>query len=230
MDRKGIQRARMWRYFLNAAIEVIEDEGIKHVTIRKIAARAGYTSSTVYNYFKDLSHLKFFAAMRFTSEYLEQLPSYLEKGDNTVDKWLYSWQCFCEHSFAQPTIYSMIFMDNLGSIPEELLDHYYQIYEEDLIGLPEQIQSIITEHSFARRSALYIEQAVEEGFLRKEDVGLISDITLMIWKGMMNTFLNHRRSYTQEEAVAHTLHYVKESVMRFVIPEKRKDINFTLGV
>ena len=51
----------------------------------------------------------------------------------------------------------------LGSIPEELFEHYYQIYQNDLLGLPDEIKDIIMEHSFSKRSALYIQGAVDEG-------------------------------------------------------------------
>lgn len=224
--RKDIQRARMWRYFLDAATEVIEQEGIRNVTIRKIADRAGYTSSTAYNYFKDLSHLKFFAAMRFTAAYMDELPAYMEKGKNTVEKWLYSWECFCKHSFEQPEIYSVIFMDNLGTEPQRMLDDYYSIYEDELIGLPEEIQSIVMEHHFARRSALYIQSAVNEGFIDEKDVDMIADMTLMIWKGMMNTFMNGRRHYSKEEAARRTLQFVHECVMNVVQRDKRKEVTY----
>jgi AcrR family transcriptional regulator len=224
-SKKEIQRARMWRYFLDAATEVIVEDGIDHFTIRKIADKAGYTSSTAYNYFKDLTHLKFFAAMRFTKDYIEELPVYLNKGNNTIEKWLYSWECFCKYSFEQPKIYSVIFMDNLGSVPEELMEHYYQIYKEDLLGLPEQIKDIIMEGKFSKRSALYIQDAVDEGFIEQKNVDLIADLTLMIWKGMMNTIMNHRRNYSKEEAIEQTLYYVYETVMGVVIPEKRQEIH-----
>ncbi len=226
MNRKEIQKARMWQYFLDAATEVIKEEGIEKVTIRKIAARAGYTSSTAYNYFTDLSHLKFFAAMRFTTEYIEELPAYLEKGENRIEKWLYSWECFCKHTFNQPEIYAVIFMENLGSVPEEFLSGYYQIYRHELIGLSDEIKSIIMEHDFAKRSALYIKSAVEEQLIKEEDIDLIADTTLMIWKGMMNTFLNRRRNYTKEEAARITLHFVYESALKMIPIDKREKITF----
>ncbi|WP_077328744.1 TetR/AcrR family transcriptional regulator [Virgibacillus siamensis] len=225
-SRKEIQRTRMWRYFIDAATEVIEEEGIDHVTIRKIADKAGFTSSTAYNYFKDLSHLKFFAAMRFTTGYIEELPIYMKKGTNTVEKWLYSWECFCKHSFDQPNIYSVIFMDNLGLVAEEMLNDYYNVFQNDLIGLPEQIQSIITEHNFSKRSASYIQSTVDEGYIKQQDIELIADTTLLLWKGMMSTVMNHRRMYTKEEAINRTLYYVYESVIRVVNPDKRMQIDF----
>ncbi|SDH97712.1 transcriptional regulator, TetR family [Alteribacillus persepolensis] len=224
--RKEIQRKRMWGYFLNAATEVIENEGMERVTIRKIADKAGFTSSTAYNYFKDLSHLKFFASMRFTKPYIEELPVYLEKGTNTLEKWLYSWECFCKHSFRQPQVYSVLFIDSLGGSPEEFLEHYYKIYPEELIGLPEQIKSFVMEHSFAKRSALYIENAVQEGLLAEKDVEYIADITLFIWKGMMSSFMNRRRDYTTDEAIEKTLAYVYESVIKVVPSSQQHHIVF----
>ncbi|MBB6453945.1 AcrR family transcriptional regulator [Salirhabdus euzebyi] len=224
--RKEIQRARMWRYFLDAATEVIEEEGLEQVTIRKIAKRAGYTSSTAYNYFKDLSHLKFFAAMRFTTDYISELPLYLKKGTNTIDSWLYSWECFCKHSFNRPEIYAIIFMDDLGGSVDELLEDYYEIYQEDLIGLPEEIKPIVLELNFSKRSMLYLQKAVDEGFILQKDVDLLADMTLMLWKGMMNTVLNQRRNYTQEQAASQTISYVYEMVRRVVVPDKQNEINY----
>lgn len=50
----------MWQYFIEATAAIIEEEGYDHITIRKIADKAGYNSATIYNYFSELSHLTFF--------------------------------------------------------------------------------------------------------------------------------------------------------------------------
>lgn len=224
--RKEIQKERMWHYFVDATVEIIDKEGIENVTIRKVADKAGYTSSTVYNYFQELSHLIFFAAMRFTKDYIEDLPKYMNEGTNTIEKWLYSWVCFCKHSFEKPQIYSVIFINNLGSVPEDLLEHYYKTYQNDLVGLPEQIQSIILEHTFSKRSALYLQEAINEGLIEQRDVEFIAETTHLIWKGMMTTLLNNRRNYSTAEAIRKTMYYVYESVMKVVIPKRRGQINF----
>jgi AcrR family transcriptional regulator len=228
--RKEIQKERMWRYFIDATVEIIDQEGIENVTIRKVADKAGFTSSTVYNYFQELSHLIFFAAMRFTRDYIKDLPKYMDQGTNTIEKWLYGWVCFCKHSFEKPHIYSVIFINNLGLVPEDLLDHYYKTYRNDLIGLPEQIQSIILEHTLSKRSTLFVQQAVNEGLIKQKDVEFISETTHLIWMGMMTTVLNNRRTYSIDEANRQTMYYVYESVMKVVPPEKRHEISFQLKV
>ncbi|MGF7186325.1 AcrR family transcriptional regulator [Desulfitispora alkaliphila] len=227
-NRKEIQRERMYRYFIDATAEVIENEGIEKVSIRKIADKAGYTSSTVYNYFQEFSHLLYFAAMRFTKEYIDELPNYMNRGTNTVEKWLYSWECFCKHSFEKPQIYSIIFIDNLGIVPEDMLKDYYKIYEKDLMGLPKNLQDIVLQHTFSKRSALYLQQAIKEGFITSEDVDFISETTLLIWTGMMATFKNNRRKISPEKATEQTLYYVRESLMKVIAPEKKKDIRMQI--
>jgi AcrR family transcriptional regulator len=198
----------MLKYFIDATVDVIEQEGIENVTIRKVADIAGFTSSTVYNYFKELSHLIFFASMRFMKGYIEELPDYMERGSNAVETWMYSWACFCKHSFRHPKTYSAVFLNNLGTSPDQLLAHYYEIYEQDLLGLPEEIKSYLLEHDLTKRSSQFLQQAVAEGFFQPKDVDMLAESTMLIWKGMMTDVLNQRRAYTSEEAAKATLKYV----------------------
>ncbi|MDX5609295.1 TetR/AcrR family transcriptional regulator, partial [Clostridioides difficile] len=44
-------------YFIEAAQNIMENEGIENITLRKVADMAGYNSSTLYKYFKNLDHL-----------------------------------------------------------------------------------------------------------------------------------------------------------------------------
>ena len=64
-DNKEVQRKRMMGYFIRAAEEVIESDGLDKVTIRKVAQLAAYNSATLYNYFEDLDHLIFFTLMKY---------------------------------------------------------------------------------------------------------------------------------------------------------------------
>ncbi|QQK79570.1 TetR/AcrR family transcriptional regulator [Salicibibacter cibi] len=224
MSSKEIQRERMWHYFINAAADLIEEVGIEKITARKVAERAGFTTSTIYNYFQELSHVIFFASMRYTKPYLEHLPLYMAQGRNTLEKWLYGWECFCKESFKHPQIYASIFINHLGSIPENLLNHYYSIYKNDLVRLPEHLQSIILEHTLSIRSSLYVQQAVDEEMLSQGDVNYISEVTLLIWKGMMMNVLNQRRTYSETEAMQQTLQLIQKTVMKVVPEEKQNDV------
>lgn len=227
--RKEIQQARMFKYFIDATVEHIEEEGLHNVKVREIAEKAGFTSSTLYNYFQDLSHLKFFAVMRYTRAYFQELPEYMARGENTIDKWLYGWECFCKHSFKNPEIYSLLFTKNLGKVPNEVIDQYYQIFSSDLFDLSEEIRSIVMHHNISKRSALYIQDSVQEGFMSEEYIEYISDVTMLIWTGMLTDMMNLRRSISSEEATRKTMEYIYKAIIMTVTPSKRDEITYTLN-
>jgi len=58
MDCKNdLKTQRVKRYFLEAAKQIILEEGVEGVSARKISKIAGYSYATTYNYFKDINEL-----------------------------------------------------------------------------------------------------------------------------------------------------------------------------
>jgi AcrR family transcriptional regulator len=55
-------------YFLTAAKELIRSEGLKVVSARNVAEKAGFSYATLYNYFKDIRDLIFSCVEDFMGE------------------------------------------------------------------------------------------------------------------------------------------------------------------
>jgi AcrR family transcriptional regulator len=212
VDKKEIQRNRMLKYFLEATVQIIEEEGIENVTIRKVADIAGYNSATIYNYFQEVSHMIFFASMTFLKKYTDALPGYMSKGENSLERFLLIWECFCKYSYAEPKIYNAIFSSNLGSQPEELLQNYYTIFPLDIIDLPEEILPMVLESNLSKRGRVALERCVKEGWMKKENAEEINEMAVLMWQGMLTLLLNNRRSHTPEEAVQITMKYIRQIV------------------
>jgi AcrR family transcriptional regulator len=104
LTKKEIQKRRMMSYFIEAAANIIEEEGIQGITTRKVADLAGYNVATVYNYFKNLDHLIFFASLKFIKDYVLNLSSYTKYASNALEKSILIWECFCKYSFKKPDI------------------------------------------------------------------------------------------------------------------------------
>ena len=68
MKNKEIQEERIKGYFIEAAKEMLKGEGLKSISVRNIADRAGYSYTTLYNYFKDLNELIFLCVKDFQNE------------------------------------------------------------------------------------------------------------------------------------------------------------------
>lgn len=86
MGNKEIQEQRMRGYFIQATKEILKGEGLRNISVRNIAERAGYSYATLYNYFKDVRDLIFECVIDFQEECevfvkteIENLPSGIEK-------------------------------------------------------------------------------------------------------------------------------------------------------
>ena len=55
MRNRQIQEERIKTYFLDSAKNLLRAEGLKGVSVRNVAYRAGYSYATLYNYFKDIN-------------------------------------------------------------------------------------------------------------------------------------------------------------------------------
>lgn len=78
MDGKTRQKKRVRQDFLQAARELVLEEGTGNLTARKIGDRAGYSYATIYNYFDSLDHLLF----QVTVDWLEELTGRLKERMN----------------------------------------------------------------------------------------------------------------------------------------------------
>lgn len=202
----------MMVYFIEATAQIIEEEGIDNVTIRKVADIAGYNSATIYNYFEELSHLILFSSMRFLKKYTDALPQYIAKSNDPLEKYLLIWECFCKFSFNQPQIYYAVFSSNLGGLPEKLIQDYYSIFPTDLVGIEEELKVMLLENNLSSRCRLSLEKCVEKGYLDKENIDSINELQFLIWQGMLTTILNKRCSYTIDEAVEVTMQYIRKAI------------------
>lgn len=208
MDKKQLQKSRMWKYFVEAATEIIQEEGTGHITIRKVADRAGYNSATIYNYFDEFSHLLFFASMRLMKEYTEEVARRIKQADSALDQYRAAWQCFSEYSFRSPDIFYTVFIRDLGDNPDNLLEKYYAFYPSDLVDVPAEIRSSLLEPSVEKRGHPILMRAAEEGALPADKVSALNEVTILIWQGMIMSFLNNRLDITAEEAHKRTMTYI----------------------
>ncbi|WP_073151264.1 TetR/AcrR family transcriptional regulator [Paramaledivibacter caminithermalis] len=215
--KKKIQKRRMMGYFIDAANQIIEDEGIESVTIRKVADIAGYNSATLYNYFNDLNHLLFFASMKYLRDYAFSLPDYLKNSKNALDKFFNIWKCFCYHSFQNPKIYYIIFFDKYSNSINDVIKEYYAIFPEELGEQSIDVLPMLMEKNIYVRDMAVLKACVNEGFIKEEHLEQINEMILLIYEGMLLRILNNQVNYSIDEAVDKTIKYIKQAFESFSI-------------
>lgn len=113
MTRKEIQEQRMKDYFIQATKEILKGEGLKALSVRSIAEKAGYSFATLYNYFKDVKELIFVCVKDFQlecEEYVIQKTKKAEKGEEKIKAIVTS---YAEYFVQYPSVFEIFFIEKL---------------------------------------------------------------------------------------------------------------------
>lgn len=210
-SNKLIQKKRMMSYFIEATNEIIENEGLDSLTIRKVADKAGYNSATLYNYFDNLKHLIFFSSIRHLSDYATDLPNYLEKSKNPIDSCLKVWECFSKHSYTNPTVYQLIFFGGFSSdTVNSSIRTYYEIFPEQINDEVKEYMPMLMEDNLYKRDYILLKKALKDNTtINEEDIKNINEMNILIYRGMLSNMVDNYLNLSIDDAVNKTLKYVK---------------------
>ncbi len=216
MDDKSNLKKRTMMYFIDAANIIIKEEGIEHVTLRKVAKTAGYNSATLYNYFENLDHLLIFASMKCLKEYSNLLPDYLKGKSNALDKYFAIWRCFINSSFRNPKVYNLIFLSHFSDSLNNIIKEYYDMFPEDLEN-SHYVENLFLEGSIYKRNTHILNSCASEGFINKEDIDDINEMTIFIYRSMLNDVSNNSLPYDLATAEEKLIRYFRQIIKSYTI-------------
>lgn len=214
---KKLQRNRVILDFINACDELILDEDLDDITLRKVAKKAGYNSATLYNYFENLDHLIFLSAMRFVKDYSLALEAYVKDAKNAMDRFLMVWECFNDYAFDKPEIYKAIFFPELKNVIADYVQQYYNLFPEDLMRSDFVITTMLLKTDIHDRAMTTVTDCINEGFIREEDGEALNELTLLVFEGVLKKVLAGKISY--ENARNKTMDYFKPIVKGLLIKD-----------
>lgn len=181
-----MKQERIMRYFVEAAHNVIREEGVQGVTIRKVADLAGYTSATLYNYFDDIFHLIFLASITHLEPYHRRLPKHIKWCTNSIERFMATAECFCEFAFADAEAYELLFFKHDSDKLALYSGQYYELYPElATMDSATPLARVFKSSDMHQRSRIQLEDCVAEGFFCAKDVEDFNDMTLMVFKCML---------------------------------------------
>ena len=218
-DRARLRARRIISYFIEAADEIIKEEGVGAITIRKVADKAGYTSATLYNYFDNLNHLIFLATMKHLEEYNDEVELRVKSCKTPVEIYLVMSECFCEHSFRKPEIYDLLFYSNQDGKVEEHTRQYYELFESKKKDIPPTLSKIIGINNLYQRSFLIVMDCVSGGFFTAQNAEDFNEIAMLLYRGILKDVLSGKLSATN--AVAKTMRYYRQLMGFYIEPEYR---------
>ena len=81
---KGLSR----RDYIQKAHEIIQQEGIQAVSIRRIAKEMGCSSASLYRYFDNVSELLYYAELRILTGYIDRLNEAEKSWESAIWNWI----------------------------------------------------------------------------------------------------------------------------------------------
>ena len=116
MEKKQIQEQRIKSYFIQATKEILKGEGLKCISVRNIADKAGYSYATLYNYFKDVQELIFECVKDFQDECEEIVGIETEKIPEGKDKIKAITKSYIKFFVQYPGIFDLFFLEKISDI------------------------------------------------------------------------------------------------------------------
>ena len=116
MEKKQIQEQRIKGYFIQAAKELLKGEGLKRVSVRIVADRAGYSYATLYNYFKDLNDLIFECVKEFQAECEEHVKAKTKKSPAGKQKVKDIVKAYVGYFTEYPGVFELFFLERMGDL------------------------------------------------------------------------------------------------------------------
>lgn len=216
--RKERQRLRIMSYFIDAAHQVIEEDGVDAVTVRKVADIAGYNSATLYNYFSNLDHLIGYTAIKFLKDYYLVLDDYIKEADDGEMKYLKIWEVFCLHSYDRPKIFKAIFFLTPNDDVKEIFDNYFEIYPSDFGMHTDDLLPMLNAHSIHDRNKESLRPLVTEGVLVGDSVDCLNDMTILLYRGFLDRLITTpNNAFTKHEEVDKIINHIRKSIDAFRI-------------
>lgn len=182
--RKDLRKTRTMRYFIDAAQEILEVEGMSGLTIRKVADKAGYNSATLYSYFENLEHLTFYASLKYLRNYLIALRD-ADLPTDALERFLMIWRLFSIESFKNPDYYYNIFYMSQHFKFNDSIRKYFEIYPEELEGLSEDLLPMMLETNIYQRDYESLKSCVKDGHILDKDVSEINDIIVLLFESYL---------------------------------------------
>ena len=186
MSNKDIQTKRMRSYFIDAAKDILEEEGVKKLSARKVGTRAGYSYATIYNYFKDLNELLTYCLADMLEDAYRALMEVKEGGLDPREQLIRYGVQYYTYFAKNPVLFDLLFVEDLGATPEGV--------SEKMGEIPSVGQLLIAT----------IGECAQAGYILEDEVEVLADLLASSIHGKL-LFCLKRRSLESMEVMAETI-------------------------
>lgn len=201
---KGLSR----QDYIQKAHEIIREEGLQAVSIRRIARELGCSSACLYRYFDNLSELLYYAELRTLKGYINSLNE-AEKGWKTMwDIYVGIWDCYSREAFAHPEAYNLLFFTFTNEKLKTSIKEYYEIFPEDIENTNRFFHEMLQTPDFMSRDFEMCKKCIRANAITYANAVQLNRVVCMLYKGYFKTVLDE--GIKKEEIDARVRIFIKD--------------------
>lgn len=212
--------------YIQITSEILEEEGIAGVTIRKVAERAGCTSAVLYKHFENKEHLIMLASTRFLEPYItEFMKQTVRKDITSIQMDLILWKSFIYEAFKNRPYYELMFFSEYKDMLEECVYEYYQLFPEVQRKFDGFTASIIFSNNLSEREFIRLRRAANAGLITLENASLLGRLSVAVFNGIFTQYSGLSMSEAEIQFAAEDCYYLIYALFeRFVHPGTLLDV------
>lgn len=188
--------------FINATADIIKNEGIEAISIRSVASRAGYSSATLYLYFDDINQLEALASISYLRDYVAEISSKMDDFEDPRDVYLYTWDAFCRHSFANAPVFMELFFGQYGAELDDTVKKYYSVFPHELEHISSKALSMLMAGNLLERNINILRLHTQAVGIPEEYENLINEITVSYYRGLLERACAFKEPLSEEQVNA----------------------------
>ena len=166
--KQEIKSQRVRAYFVQAAKQIILDEGVENISVRKVADLAGYSFTTIYNYFTDINALLQEVKTEMIRDAMMHTQSQMPDKTYDLDDIKQSNRTYAAYYFERPHVFRFFYSYRLTPVttaPAELPD-FEKLWQETYRGF------------------------VQSGVIRQADVPIVSKTIIYALHGLLALYFS----------------------------------------
>ena len=114
-EKRQLKRDRIKDYFLNAAKEIIIEDGVESITVRSVADRAGYSYATLYNYFEDLNSLLWHTKLSLINDVFAWMKEAVADVPIDIDGLKRTYEIYMSYYFDHPNAFKFFYNHRIAA-------------------------------------------------------------------------------------------------------------------
>ena len=171
--------------FLNVTYEILNEEGVAGVSIRRLAKEVGCTSTVIYRYFDNVEHLIIMASVRYLERYIADFKRYTKEIRNPLELNLTLWERFDTYALEKVDVFEMLFF---GKYKESLVDiiyEYYELFSEKFENMDGLLVSVVFNGNIRERDYIMYRRAASMGYIELDAAEKLSYMDAYMFHGLL---------------------------------------------